>query len=682
MIITGNKENWQIDVPVAVNFFARPDTFKQVFEIIKQAKPRQLFLIADGPRDYILDDIENCKACREIADNIDWNCEVYHFYNDKNKGLFKTYFDSMTEVFKIVDRCIFLEDDLVVSKSFFKYCKDLLEKYEKDLRIHFITGMNVIGKYDAPDGDYFFSGEGSIWGYALWKRTFDSMNLSFRENKYAIEMTKQVARQIKPGYEKKIEACVDNPEWQGHIPHVEFYKNFLRFSQNQIYIVPKVNLVSNIGVSSNAVHVADDIRKLPKITQKLFNSRIYELEFPLHEPEFMIRDLYYEKQVNYMLAWNRPVLKFTRRVEALFRHMIYGDFKRIFSKGGAIAQRKFEGVKRMDIQTIDRKLISVVIPIYNVEKYLPRCLDSLLAQTYSFFEVLLIDDGSTDGSYKVAEEYCAKDGRLKLFHQENSGQGAARNLGIANANGEYLAFVDSDDWVNSKYLETLLGCAQANDADIVMCGVERVWENGTRRINPISNNKEYIIEDKDNFLKKASFVIWDKLFKKELFYNLEFPKGIKFEDFALTPQVLCRADVIVGIPDVLYYYFWRSDSTTNKVKVNRDILTAYQILKNSEFANKYPDIMEVYFVRMVLGSLIWALQHYPNTNSEIKNIMKEAKEQHSDIYRKIKKGNLSSPFWGRLIYNEHYLLARMYVLINDCFRSIIRRVIHSLPARR
>lgn len=336
------KENkqWLIDVPVAVNFFARPDTFERTFEVIKKARPSKLFLIADGPRENVPSDQENCKRCREIADTVDWNCDVYKFYNEKNEGLFHTYFDSMSEVFKIVDRCIFLEDDLVVSLSFFQYCKDLLEKYKNDLRIHFITGMNVMGTYDASDGDYFFSGEGSIWGYALWRRTFESMNLNFRKNPYAIQMTKKVAKQIKPGYEKRIDACVNNPEWQGHIPHVEFYKNFLRFSQNQIYIVPTRNLVSNIGASSNAVHAADDIRKLPRITQRLFNSKTYEYVFPLKEPEFMIRDLDYEKQVNYMLAWNNPWLKGTRRVEALFRHLRYGDFKRIIAKGRTLLKGK------------------------------------------------------------------------------------------------------------------------------------------------------------------------------------------------------------------------------------------------------------------------------------------------------------------------------------------------------
>lgn len=325
-------KTWNIDVPVAVNFFARPDTFKQVFDVICRARPSKLFLIADGPREGNKSDIENCRKCREIAEHIDWDCEVYRFYNEKNKGLFHTYFDSMSQVFKIVDRCIFLEDDVVVSLSFFQYCKELLDKYENDLRIHFITGMNVLNEYPEPDGDYFFSGEGYLCGYALWRRTFECMNLSFRSSPYAINMTKIVAKQIKPGYEKIIDQCAKNPEWMGHIPHVEFYKNFLRLSQNQINIVPSKNLVCNIGVSINASHSADDIRKLPRATRKLFNTPIYELQFPLHHPEFVIRDLYYEKKVNYLLAWNNPILKWMRRIEAFMLHLKYGDLKRIANK--------------------------------------------------------------------------------------------------------------------------------------------------------------------------------------------------------------------------------------------------------------------------------------------------------------------------------------------------------------
>lgn len=326
------KSEWKVDVPVAVNFFARPNDFEKTFAVIKSAKPRILFLISDGPRENVKSDVENVNKCRKIADNIDWDCEVHRFYSDENKGLFRTYFDSMDKVFEIVDRCVFLEDDLVVSVSFFEFCRQMLDKYENDLRVHFITGLNYLGNYSEPDGDYFFSGEGSIWGYALWKRTYESMNLDFRNNKYAIRCAKDVAKQIKPGYERRIQKTVDDAMWEGHIPHVEFYKNLLRFTENQIYIVPSKNLVSNIGVGSDSMHSADDLKKIPKGWRQLYFMKTYELEFPLKEPEFMVRDLKYEQRVNEILAWNSPCRQFWRKLVALVKAVRYGDFNRISYK--------------------------------------------------------------------------------------------------------------------------------------------------------------------------------------------------------------------------------------------------------------------------------------------------------------------------------------------------------------
>lgn len=338
------NSKWLIDVPVAINFFARPDTLKTVFEQIKKAKPSKLFLIADGPREGVSEDRGKCRKCREIVEEIDWDCDVYKFYNKSNKGLFYTYFDAMKKVFAMVDYCIFMEDDVVVSQSFFRYCKELLEKYKDDLRVSFVTAINIVdnGIYDAPDGDYFFSGEGALTAYGLWKRTFESMNLDFCNNSYTVAMMEKEAKKVKPGYEKRIVKYLKEPGWQGHIPHVEVYKNLLRFSQQQICIVPKKNMVKNIGVCSNATHSANDIRKLPKATQRIFNAKIYEYEFPLKSPDYFVCDSDYEKQVNYLLAWNRPVLKYVRRVEAMFRHLRYGDFKRVFNKWGGVFQKGYK----------------------------------------------------------------------------------------------------------------------------------------------------------------------------------------------------------------------------------------------------------------------------------------------------------------------------------------------------
>ncbi|MGI6236579.1 MAG: hypothetical protein ACOYI7_03425 [Candidatus Excrementavichristensenella sp.] len=323
---------WKTDVPIVINFFVRPAIFEKTFECIRNARPRVLFLISDGPRENSPSDVENIRRCREIVEDRDWECEVYKIYNETNKGLFDTYFDSMKQVFQIVDRCIFLEDDLIAAQSFFPYCAYLLEKYENDLRVHYISGVNYMGEYDEPDGDYFFCGEGAITGYAIWKRTFDSMNFAFRENKYAIRCSIDVAKQLKPGYEKRIKKTVNDPMWEGHIPHVEFFKNLLRFTENQIYIVPCKNQISHIGVGDGSMHNPGTLKKIPAGWRQIHFQPVYEIDMPMKDPEFCVRDLKYERYVNKVLAWNSPIRCGWRKMVSLLRAIQYGDFSRIIYK--------------------------------------------------------------------------------------------------------------------------------------------------------------------------------------------------------------------------------------------------------------------------------------------------------------------------------------------------------------
>lgn len=334
---------WLIDVPVAVNFFVRPDTFDKVFNVIKEVRPRQLFLIADGPRTGNPDDIEKCKKCREIAENIDWDCEVYRFYNEKNKGLFHTYFDSMTEVFKIVDRCIFLEDDVIADQSFFQYCKYLLDKYAQDNRISFVTGINYMpgGVHKDVDSDYFFSGEGALQAYGLWRRTFQNMRMDFLSSKYSVKSLKELAKKIKPGYEKRIKKYENNILWQGHLPHVEVHKNLSRLLYWQLCIVPKYNLVTNIGLSTDSTHSADTLNKIPRAKWCIYNTPVHKMQFPMMDPKFMICDVAYEKEMDRIQAWDRPFLAACRRIEAIIRHLLHGDSKRVLEKIKQVVTGKY-----------------------------------------------------------------------------------------------------------------------------------------------------------------------------------------------------------------------------------------------------------------------------------------------------------------------------------------------------
>ena len=306
-------------------------------------------------------------------------------------------------------------------------------------------------------------------------------------------------------------------------------------------------------------------------------------------------------------------------------------------------------------------MISIIVPIYNVEKYLCRCLDSIKNQTYTDFEVIMVDDGSTDTSAEIAGKYIS-DSRFKLFSQQNQGQGAARNLGIIKSKGDYICFVDSDDYVSHEYLSTLMNALVKSEADIVQCGVRRVWDDG-RNVKLRSKSLTYTeYTDPKSYIISAPFSFWDKLFKRDLFDGLGFPIGIKFEDFALAPQVYERAKKIVYIPDCLYYYFWRNNSTTNSVKVQPDILKGQRILEESDFGKRNKDIIGVFFIRQIMVSLLCSMVLCNEPKKKIRDILEDGKKKYPDLKEKINDRTIGTrkTLWGRLLINGNYNLAKVY----------------------
>ena len=205
-------------------------------------------------------------------------------------------------------------------------------------------------------------------------------------------------------------------------------------------------------------------------------------------------------------------------------------------------------------------MISVIVPVYNVENYLAQCLDSVLAQTYKDLEILLIDDGSTDRSGSICDAYQAKDERIRAFHTANRGLSAARNVGLNCAQGEYVAFVDSDDWIEPEMIETLYQKAVVSGADVVECSYMKEYRSGFIRYE--------MRFDEENALNgllsgKISNIVWNKLWKSDCFTNIRFPEGMLFEDTATTYRVLVNASVI-GIPDCLYHYRFRDSSISQQ----------------------------------------------------------------------------------------------------------------------
>lgn len=211
-------------------------------------------------------------------------------------------------------------------------------------------------------------------------------------------------------------------------------------------------------------------------------------------------------------------------------------------------------------------MISVIVPIYNTEPYLPECLDSILAQTYTNLEILLIDDGSTDRCGEICDQYAARDPRVRVFHTENRGLSIARNLGLDNAKGDYIGFVDSDDWIEHDMYEVLLKKLIQMDADIVTCRFYQEYTDRTEE-NP-GPESEFAVEGDEvlrtYLLNKAICQdAWNNLYKSDLFHSVRFPEGRAFEDIATKYLLLQEAKKLVYIPDCLLHYRNRKNSLSN-----------------------------------------------------------------------------------------------------------------------
>jgi len=207
--------------------------------------------------------------------------------------------------------------------------------------------------------------------------------------------------------------------------------------------------------------------------------------------------------------------------------------------------------------------ISVIIPIYKVESYLSRCIDSIVNQTYTNLEIILVDDGSPDCCPSICDKYAANDDRIKVIHKENGGLSDARNAGLEIATGNYIAFVDSDDWIEPAYIERLLYSLQESDSDIAICEFEKTayykLMKPTKCDTQVYSSKQALIRLFQ--CKDISFATtWCKLYKVTLFKDIRFPIGKFHEDEFTTYLLYDKANTICYTPEKLYYYFQRNDS--------------------------------------------------------------------------------------------------------------------------
>ncbi len=215
-------------------------------------------------------------------------------------------------------------------------------------------------------------------------------------------------------------------------------------------------------------------------------------------------------------------------------------------------------------------LISVIIPIYNVKEYIDRCMKTVVSQSYAELEIILVDDGSTDGSGEKCDEWAARDSRVRVIHTSNAGAAAARNVGLDIARGDYIMFVDADDYLEYAVCQILYDELQSKEAECSICGFVMVDENGKL-------SKKTVVEDemvmkgieaiRCRYLQQNSAIHiiepWGKLFCRTLWNDRRFTNGLYYEDLDIMPYVYCDCNCVAFVPKIGYYYYQRSDSASH-----------------------------------------------------------------------------------------------------------------------
>ena len=289
-------------------------------------------------------------------------------------------------------------------------------------------------------------------------------------------------------------------------------------------------------------------------------------------------------------------------------------------------------------------LISVIVPIFNVKDYLRKCIDSILAQSYKKIEIILVDDGSTDESGEIADAYARKNKKIKIIHKQNGGLSSARNAGIEAASGEWIAFVDSDDYIDECFLERLYNLAQKNNADIATCSFKAFTNDGSI----LKKSPEWPNEVLDSeaairsvFKDKLPAYVCLSLFRSSLFLSsgMRFPEGKEFEDIAIRIKLLKNAKTVTFTNEKLYYYLMRGDAITGKKfskKRYDDYMYALSEVKDYLLKNGTEKERENlnYFLYYSQNTLLNYLAREKSTKENMKfwrQIRKSLRELHKDV---------------------------------------------------
>ncbi|MPS63476.1 MAG: glycosyl transferase family 2 [Chryseobacterium sp.] len=326
--------------------------------------------------------------------------------------------------------------------------------------------------------------------------------------------------------------------------------------------------------------------------------------------------------------------------------------------------------------------ISIIVPVYNVENYLAKCLDSLVNQTYQNIEILVVNDGSTDDSGKIINDFSVKfPEKIKAFYKKNGGLSDARNVGIDNATGDYIGFVDSDDYVLETMFEEMLDLAEKHSAEMVICNIQKVDERGNviQKLTQIPNMPEKIdLETHFSVFSDISYFACNKLFKKELFETKRFKQGISFEDIQLIPKLLLECKTIAQTQHFHYQYLERQNSISKThTEKGLDILQAVEdvevAFEKSIYSHKRKELKNFHILEGIYTFLAYlAFVKDENSFYEMSDKL--------DVFRK-KKGIKIKDILSYSRFDRNYILSLsvrkkiFYLLFFAGQKKLIRKLV-------
>ena len=324
---------------------------------------------------------------------------------------------------------------------------------------------------------------------------------------------------------------------------------------------------------------------------------------------------------------------------------------------------------RIEKGSVMEPLISIIVPVYNVENYVAECITSLINQTYRNIEILLVDDGSTDKSGQICDSF-ANDDRIRVFHTKNAGVSAARNYALDRARGDYIGFADSDDRAEPEMFETLLRCAEKSGADVALCGFDREYPSGIRQ----SSRPPVYVEASGAEAVSTVFYeygliynyAWNKLFRREFFESgLRFPVGFLYEDQYVITRLLCSGGKIACMPEILYHYRQRRSSIVHEMTFKASV--DYWTLRHERFKMlKKIKAAHARTVRDCVDSAFRVFYTFPQG----KKVTAEAKEARNSVREFIREN------YSEVMHGNYGRATKMKTLICRMNAVFIARLLY------